>query len=79
MMDLDLISKADHIPVLIEPIIQNISPVTGVWVDATFGAGGYTRALLDAGADFVFAIDRDPNVFSLAEKWLGQYLSLIHI
>ena len=79
MMDLDLISKADHIPVLIEPIIQNISPVTGVWVDATFGAGGYTRALLDAGADFVFAIDRDPNVFSLAEKWLGQYPGRIEL
>ena len=79
MMDLDLISKADHIPVLIEPIIQNVSPVTGVWVDATFGAGGYTRALLDAGADFVFAIDRDPNVFSLAEKWLGQYPGRIEL
>jgi len=73
MVDLDLVSKADHIPVLIEPIIENISPVTGIWVDATFGAGGYTRALLEAGAEFVFAIDRDPNVFSLAEKWLGQY------
>jgi 16S rRNA (cytosine1402-N4)-methyltransferase len=79
MMDLDLIFKADHIPVLIEPIIENISPVTGVWVDATFGAGGYTRALLDAGAEFVFAIDRDPNVFSLAEKWLGQYSGRIEL
>ena len=73
MMDLDLTSKTDHVPVLIEPIIENISPVTGVWVDATFGAGGYTRALLHAGAEFVFAIDRDPNVFSLAEKWLNEY------
>mgnify|MGYP001290051452 FL=1 len=79
MVDLDLISKADHIPVLLEPIIENISPVTGVWVDATFGAGGYTRALLDAGAEFVFAIDRDPNVFSLAEKWLGQYPGRIEL
>ena len=79
MMDPDLISQADHIPVLIEPIIENISPVTGVWVDATFGAGGYTRALLDAGAEFVFAIDRDPNVFSLAEKWLGQYSGRIEL
>lgn len=73
MMDLDLTSKTDHVPVLIEPIIENISPVTGVWVDATFGAGGYTKALLDAGAEFVFAIDRDPNVFSLAEQWLNEY------
>ena len=73
MVDLDLVSKADHIPVLIEPIIENISPVTGVWVDATFGAGGYTRALLEAGAEFVFAIDRDPSTFSMAEKWSSQY------
>ena len=79
MVDLDLISNADHMPVLIEPIIENISPVTGIWVDATFGAGGYTRALLDAGAEFVFAIDRDPNVFSLAEKWLGQYPGRIEL
>ena len=81
MMDLDLISEEHHIPVLIEPIIENISPVSGVWVDATFGAGGYTRALLDAGAEFVFAIDRDPNVFSLAEEWLSLYpgrIELIH-
>ena len=73
MVDLDLVSKADHIPVLIEPIIENISPVTGIWVDATFGAGGYTRALLEAGAEFVFAIDRDPSTFSMAEKWSSQY------
>jgi 16S rRNA (cytosine1402-N4)-methyltransferase len=79
MMDLDLISKTDHIPVLIEPIIKSISPVRGVWIDATFGAGGYSRALLDAGADFVFAIDRDPNVFSLAEKWLNKYSGRIEL
>ena len=79
MMDPDLISQADHIPVLMEPIVENISPVTGIWVDATFGAGGYTKALLDAGAEFVFAIDRDPNVFSLAENWLGQYSGRIEL
>ncbi len=79
MVDLDLVSKAGHIPVLIEPIIENISPVKGVWIDATFGAGGYTRALLEAGAEFVFAIDRDPNVFSLAEKWLGQYSGKVEL
>ena len=77
MMEPDLISQADHIPVLLEPILENISPVGGVWIDATFGAGGYTRALLDAGAEFVFAIDRDPNVFSLAENWVDQYTGRI--
>ena len=79
MMDSDLISQADHIPVLLKPMLENISPVRGAWVDATFGAGGYTRALLDAGAEFVFAIDRDPNVFSLAENWVDQYTGRIEL
>ena len=69
MLDPDLISQTDHTPVLLKPILENISPVRGVWVDATLGAGGYTRALLDAGAEFVFAIDRDPNVFSQITGW----------
>ena len=57
---------APHIPVLIDPLIETCAPVTGTWVDGTFGAGGYTRRLLDAGADHVIAIDRDPLAFELA-------------
>ncbi len=55
-----------HIPVLIRPLIAAVSPVAGHWVDGTFGAGGYTRALLEAGATRVTAIDRDPLAFELA-------------
>lgn len=62
-----------HIPVLLAPIMSAISPVRGVWLDGTFGAGGYTRALLDAGATRVLAVDRDPSVFSRAERWASQY------
>ncbi len=62
-----------HIPVLISSILENITPVKGVWLDGTFGAGGYTRALLDAGADRVIAVDRDPEVFERAKSWAGQY------
>ncbi|MFT5639633.1 MAG: 16S rRNA (cytosine1402-N4)-methyltransferase, partial [Paracoccaceae bacterium] len=51
-----------HIPVLLEPIMKAIAPVHGFWLDGTFGAGGYTRALLDAGAARVLAVDRDPDV-----------------
>ena len=50
MMDPDLISQADHIPVLLEPILENISPVGGIWIDATFGAGG-SSTLIIAGKD----------------------------
>lgn len=63
-----------HIPVLLEPIMKAIAPVHGVWLDGTFGAGGYTRALLDAGAARVLAVDRDPDVFMRAERWAAQYV-----
>jgi 16S rRNA (cytosine1402-N4)-methyltransferase len=62
-----------HIPVLLRPILEHVAPVQGVWVDGTFGAGGYTRGLLDAGADRVIAIDRDPSVFDMAKDWAGAY------
>jgi len=62
-----------HIPVLIRPIIAAVSPVGGVWLDGTFGNGGYTRELLDAGADKVIGVDRDPLAFEMAAHWIGDY------
>lgn len=57
-------SAAPHIPVLIEEVIEALRPAPGVViVDATFGAGGYTRRLLDAGAT-VHAFDRDPDAIA---------------
>ncbi|WP_442879235.1 16S rRNA (cytosine(1402)-N(4))-methyltransferase RsmH [Bartonella sp. CB74] len=50
-----------HIPVLLQPVLAGLEPLVGAKViDGTFGAGGYTRALLSAGAD-VIALDRDPH------------------
>ena len=52
---------APHIPVLLDEVVAAINPADGLSViDATFGAGGYSRALLEAGAR-VYAFDRDPN------------------
>ena len=64
---------APHIPVLLAPLLAAVAPVRGVWVDGTFGAGGYARGLLDAGAELVIGIDRDPAVFRMAERWAGTY------
>ncbi|ODT68680.1 MAG: 16S rRNA (cytosine(1402)-N(4))-methyltransferase [Pelagibacterium sp. SCN 63-23] len=51
-----------HVPVLLDEVLAALSPEAGsVIVDATFGAGGYSRALLKAGAQ-VIGIDRDPSV-----------------
>ena len=62
-------SAAPHIPVLLDQVIAALAPQPGeVIVDATFGAGGYSRALLDAGAT-VHAFDRDPDAIAGGEKW----------
>jgi 16S rRNA (cytosine1402-N4)-methyltransferase len=52
---------APHIPVLRDEVIDALAIVPGErHVDATFGAGGYTQAILERGAE-VAAFDRDPN------------------
>ncbi|MEO0938467.1 MAG: 16S rRNA (cytosine(1402)-N(4))-methyltransferase RsmH [Pseudomonadota bacterium] len=66
-----------HIPVLIGAIIDACAPIAGRWLDGTFGAGGYTRALLEAGADHVTAVDRDPLAFELAASWLKDFAGRI--
>lgn len=62
-----------HIPVLLKPLLRAVEPVSGLWVDGTFGAGGYARGLLQAGAAQVIGIDRDPAVFGMAAAWAGEY------
>jgi 16S rRNA (cytosine1402-N4)-methyltransferase len=62
-----------HVPVLLAPILRAAAPVKGVWLDGTFGAGGYSRALLEAGAERVIAVDRDPEALAGAEAWAGAY------
>lgn len=66
-------SSGPHVPVLLRPLLKAVAPVSGRWLDGTFGAGGYTRGLLEAGAEHVTGVDRDPLAFELAEPWLGDY------
>ncbi|RWR12097.1 16S rRNA (cytosine(1402)-N(4))-methyltransferase RsmH [Paenirhodobacter populi] len=66
-------SGAPHIPVLLRPLLKAVAPVSGVWLDGTFGAGGYARGLLAAGAEKVIGVDRDPQVFDMAAGWRGEY------
>lgn len=64
---------APHVPVLLTPLLAAVAPVEGVWLDGTFGAGGYSRGLLAAGAARVIGVDRDPLAFDLAAHWAGQF------
>ena len=60
---------APHIPVLLDEVLEALAPQPGdVIVDATFGAGGYTRALLGAGVT-VHAFDRDPDAIATGSAW----------
>jgi 16S rRNA (cytosine1402-N4)-methyltransferase len=72
---------ARHIPVLLAEVVAALQPAEGqTIIDGTFGAGGYTRALLAAGASVV-AIDRDPDAIEAGralEKEAGGRLTLIH-
>ena len=63
-----------HIPVMLKEVIEqlDIKP-GGVYLDCTFGAGGYSRAILEQEDCFVCAIDRDSNVLPYAEKLIEQF------
>ncbi len=54
--------KAPHVPVLVNDVVEALALQGGeTAVDGTFGAGGYTRAMLSAGAGRVIGFDRDPD------------------
>ena len=72
-MNISQIDVQSHKPVLINSLIKHLPEVSGVWVDCTFGAGGYSKALLEAGAERIIGIDRDPNVGSHAIQLKEQY------
>lgn len=66
-------NKSKHTPVLVNEFINAVSPVKGTWVDCTFGAGGYSRALLGAGAEKVIGIDKDPNILNYSENFKEKF------
>ena len=68
-----LTDDAPHTPVLLGPLLRAVAPVRGHWVDGTLGAGGYSRGLLEAGADLVTGIDRDPLALEMAADWAADY------
>lgn len=62
-----------HIPVLLTEVLDALSPADGrLYVDGTFGRGGYTRALLDTADCRVIAIDQDPEAIALGADMAAQ-------
>lgn len=70
-----------HIPVLLAEVIAALAPHDGgLYLDGTFGGGGYSEALLQAAHCQVVALDRDPSAVrqgdALAQRYAGR-LSVI--
>jgi 16S rRNA (cytosine1402-N4)-methyltransferase len=73
-------SDIEHIPVLLKEVIDALSPKPdAVYVDGTFGAGGYTVAMLEAAPCVVWAIDRDPEALQRGEVIAANYPDRLHL
>ena len=74
------LSDAPHIPVLLDEVLDALAIAPGeTHVDGTFGAGGYTRAMLGRGAK-VIAFDRDPDAIANGQALVAAEsgLTLVH-
>ena len=65
--------SAPHLPVMLQEVLDQVALRPGeLIVDATFGAGGYSKAFLEAGSS-VLAFDRDPSAQVFAEPLAQAY------
>jgi len=63
-----------HIPVMLNEVIETLAPKDGeVYIDGTFGAGGYSRAILQKADCKLYAIDRDPDAFVRAQDFAKDF------
>lgn len=71
--------SAPHISVLLDEVVAALAPQGGeLHVDGTFGAGGYSRALLLAAECAVIAIDRDPSTKTHADALVAEHPGRLH-
>lgn len=66
--------RQKHIPVMLQEVLTALKPQKGeVYVDATFGNGGYTKAILETADCKVIALDRDPTVKIRVNEFKNMY------
>ena len=67
-------ASAPHTPVMLGEVLGGLSPKDGgIYVDGTFGNGGYSRAVLNAASCTVYGIDRDPAVVAKAQDMESEF------
>ncbi|XP_047374297.1 12S rRNA N4-methylcytidine (m4C) methyltransferase isoform X3 [Sciurus carolinensis] len=64
-----------HIPVMVDEVVRCLAPEKGqIFLDMTFGSGGHTRAILQKESDItLYALDRDPMAYAIAEQLSKLY------
>ena len=73
-------TTASHIPVMLDGVLEALAPRSGaVYVDGTFGAGGYSRALLEAADCTVWGIDRDPLAVKNGTRMAADFPSRLTV
>jgi 16S rRNA (cytosine1402-N4)-methyltransferase len=74
------VTAAAHTPVLLAEVVAALAPRDGsIIVDGTFGAGGYSRALLDAAPCRVIGIDRDPDQVARSAGLAAHYAGRLSV
>ena len=66
--------KTLHQPVMLDEVISTLAPkVDGYYIDATFGNGGYSRAILEAAPCHLMAIDQDPDAIARGQSLVAEF------
>lgn len=67
-------SASPHVSVMADEAVDALNPLDGgAYVDATFGAGGYSRRILDRAECSVYGFDRDPSAIARAGEMTARY------
>jgi 16S rRNA (cytosine1402-N4)-methyltransferase len=72
--------RASHIPVMLTEMLAALDPRDGaVYLDGTFGGGGYSKAILDQAQCSIWAIDRDETAIARGASLAARYPGRLHL